>query len=323
MDGPQLAGEPRLVRPYLSEVSLQVDAEGNEASAAWQFGPDDTAEGPPLGRHRMSRVAHRIVPAQDPVTPRPKQSWVRSRWGVLAAIAVMAAGAAGVILVDVGQQHPVDDRHPAGALPFGAWAEPSRSRSPSPTMSPGPGVTVELSAAPTGPVMTRTASAPASSPGLLIPSTAPAPESTVPTSPPSPPAAPTLLPIVGRTSTIVGIHGRCLDDERADTTNGTLIQLWDCIGERQQVWTMSPSGALSVVGKCMQAAGGGTAGGSRVELWACTGTAAQQWQFTSAGQLVNKAAGLCLNDPSAGTDYGIQLNVAACQNVTGQRFTMS
>jgi hypothetical protein len=31
---------------------------------------------------------------------------------------------------------------------------------------------------------------------------------------------------------------------------------------------------------------------------------------------------MCLNDPSAGADYGIQLDVAACRTADAQRWTM-
>ncbi len=34
------------------------------------------------------------------------------------------------------------------------------------------------------------------------------------------------------------------------------------------------------------------------------------------------APGLCLDDPSGGVDYGIQLDVAACRDTAGQRWRM-
>ena len=52
--------------------------------------------------------------------------------------------------------------------------------------------------------------------------------------------------IVGTPTPIVGGQsGRCLDVPNSSTTNGTQVQLWDCSGQANQLWTYTMSRAPS------------------------------------------------------------------------------
>jgi hypothetical protein len=81
-----------------------------------------------------------------------------------------------------------------------------------------------------------------------------------------------------------GILGRCLDaDANTIGGNGTKVQLWDCNGQSQQYWALTPSGQGYQIknlrsGRCLDA-DTNTAGhnGGRVQLWDCNGQPQQQW----------------------------------------------
>jgi hypothetical protein len=78
--------------------------------------------------------------------------------------------------------------------------------------------------------------------------------------------------------------GRCLDaDANTIGGNGTKVQLWDCNGQTQQYWLLTPSGQGYQIknersGRCLDA-DTNTAGsnGGRVQLWDCNGKPQQQW----------------------------------------------
>jgi len=47
--------------------------------------------------------------------------------------------------------------------------------------------------------------------------------------------------------------GRCLDDPDWSQDNGSLIEIWDCNGGNNQLWTRTPAGQIVVYGKCLDA----------------------------------------------------------------------
>src|SRR3954453_3089676 len=77
--------------------------------------------------------------------------------------------------------------------------------------------------------------------------------------------------------------GRCLDVPNASQTDGTLLQIWDCNGNTNQQWTLTPAGQLTVYGgaKCLDVPGHATTSGTQVEIWTCNGGTNQQWRLNS------------------------------------------
>jgi predicted alpha-1,6-mannanase (GH76 family) len=73
--------------------------------------------------------------------------------------------------------------------------------------------------------------------------------------------------------------GRCLDVVSGGTSNGTLVELWDCNGTGNQKWTQRPDGSLSnpQSGRCLDAPNGSSANGVRLQIWDCNGSAAQKF----------------------------------------------
>ncbi len=105
-----------------------------------------------------------------------------------------------------------------------------------------------------------------------------------------------------------GIAGKCVDDARSGTSNGTHIQLYTCNGTGAQNWTVVPDNTLQVFNKCMDVIGGATTPGTKIQLYTCNGTAAQQWVANSAGQLVNTGSGLCLYASTTNDTDQLQIN---------------
>ena len=115
--------------------------------------------------------------------------------------------------------------------------------------------------------------------------------------------------------------GKCLDDTRYSTTNGTRMEIWTCSGGTNQRWTVVQDGTLRVLGKCLDVYQGGSANGTPVDLYSCNGTGAQRWQIGTRGELVNPQSGKCLNDPHANTTNGTKLDIYSCTGAANERWT--
>jgi len=89
-------------------------------------------------------------------------------------------------------------------------------------------------------------------------------------------------PAFASTGSFVSSHdGRCLDaDVSRPTTNGTKVQVWQCLGGKNQRWTWYADGTIrsSWDGRCLdEDIAGGTRNGTKVQLWDCNGWDNQKW----------------------------------------------
>ncbi len=115
---------------------------------------------------------------------------------------------------------------------------------------------------------------------------------------------------------------RCLDVPGRSTTNGTLLQIWDCNGGSNQQWTYLSNGELQVYGnKCLDVPGNSTAAGTRVEIWDCNDGANQQWNLNSDGTVVGRGSGLCLDVTGAGTANATPVEIWTCSGASNQHWT--
>ena len=118
--------------------------------------------------------------------------------------------------------------------------------------------------------------------------------------------------------------GRCLDVPGASQTDGTYLQIWDCTGGTNQLWTLTGGNQLTVYGgKCLDVPGHATTAGTRVEIWACNGGANQQWRVNSDGTVVGVESGLCLDVTGGGTANGTAVELWACNGASPLRRTMA
>ncbi|BFV59620.1 non-reducing end alpha-L-arabinofuranosidase family hydrolase [Kitasatospora sp. CMC57] len=115
---------------------------------------------------------------------------------------------------------------------------------------------------------------------------------------------------------------RCLDVANASQTDGALLQIYDCSGGTNQLWTSTSSNQLTVYGsKCLDVPGHATTAGTRVQIWACSGGANQQWRVNSDGTIVGVESGLCLDVAAKGTTNGTAVQLWTCNGGTNQQWT--
>jgi len=119
-----------------------------------------------------------------------------------------------------------------------------------------------------------------------------------------------------------GQSGRCADVPNASTTNGAQIQLYDCWGGTNQLWTSTSSKQLTVYGnKSLDASGKGTSNGTAVVIWDCNGQTNQQWNVNSNGTITGVQSGLCLDANAAGTANGTKLLLWSCNGQSNQQWS--
>jgi ricin-type beta-trefoil lectin protein len=120
-----------------------------------------------------------------------------------------------------------------------------------------------------------------------------------------------------------GTTGKCVDVAGDDVgNNGAPIQIWDCLGVRDQDWTVAADGTVRTLGKCMDVEGYGTANFSKIHLWDCHGGANQIWQPQPNGALRNPVSGRCLDLNAGNTANGVQLQLYDCNGQWPQQWQL-
>ncbi|MEU9046005.1 non-reducing end alpha-L-arabinofuranosidase family hydrolase [Kitasatospora sp. NPDC048343] len=116
--------------------------------------------------------------------------------------------------------------------------------------------------------------------------------------------------------------GRCLDVSNADQRDGASLQIYDCSGGTNQLWTSTSGNQLTVYGnKCLDVPGHATTAGTRVQIWTCSGAANQQWRVNSDGTIVGVESGLCLDVAGAGAANGTAVQLWNCTGGSNQKWT--
>ncbi|GAB2602648.1 ricin-type beta-trefoil lectin domain protein [Streptomyces capparidis] len=123
---------------------------------------------------------------------------------------------------------------------------------------------------------------------------------------------------------IIGVaSGRCVDVPNSSQSNGTQVQLSDCVTSAGQQWTRTAAGELRVYGgKCLDAEANGTSAGTRVVIWDCHGGQNQRWSTNADGTITSARSGLCLDAYNAGTANGTQLVLWTCNGGSNQKWTL-
>ena len=127
----------------------------------------------------------------------------------------------------------------------------------------------------------------------------------------------------GATGTIVGADsGRCVDVPGASQASGTQVELWDCDGGSNQLWTATAASELRVYGSdCLDANGQGATAGTKVVISTCTGAANQKWNLNADGTITGVQSGLCLDATGAGTGNGTLIELWTCNGGGNQRWS--
>jgi hypothetical protein len=133
----------------------------------------------------------------------------------------------------------------------------------------------------------------------------------------------TTPPPTGGSGVLRGVgSSRCLDVPGGSTTNGTLLNIWDCNSGTNQQWTALSNGALQVYGnKCLDVPGHATTAGTRVAIYDCNGGTNQQWTLNTDGTVVGRESGLCLDVVGAGTANATAVEIWTCSGGNNQKWT--
>ena len=119
---------------------------------------------------------------------------------------------------------------------------------------------------------------------------------------------------------------RCLDVPGLSTTAGTQLDIWDCNGGSNQLWTYTSSHQLTVYSgssqMCLDAYDNQTTPGTKVDTWPCNGQANQQWNLNSNGTITGVQSGLCLDVTGAGTANGTLVELWTCNGGSNQHWTV-
>ena len=120
--------------------------------------------------------------------------------------------------------------------------------------------------------------------------------------------------------------GKCLDVPNSSTTAGTQVQIWDCTGGSNQMFTRTSSNQLTVYSggsqMCLDANGRGTSPGTKVIVYSCNGQDNQQWNFQSNGSVTSALSGLCLDVTGAGTANGALVELWTCNGGSNQQWSL-
>jgi fructan beta-fructosidase len=96
------------------------------------------------------------------------------------------------------------------------------------------------------------------------------------------------------------------------------VQLWECLANSNQTWTLDSFGQLSTGGVCMELPPGQTANMTPVRVAPCSGGGNQKWRQGNFGSLINLDSGRCLDLPDAIFSNGGQLQVYDCVGTRNQ-----
>ena len=103
-------------------------------------------------------------------------------------------------------------------------------------------------------------------------------------------------------------EAKCLD---RDVASGR-VQIYDCLGNANQAWTLNADATLTTGGACMQLPAGQIANFTLVSVATCAGGSNQKWSKGNNGSIINQASGRCLDLDSGNQANLRQLQVYDC-----------
>jgi hypothetical protein len=119
-----------------------------------------------------------------------------------------------------------------------------------------------------------------------------------------------------------GSADMCMDNANNSTTNGNKVQIWGCLGDAAQQWTVEASGKIETGnGMCLGVDGGsGAAAGAKVWSWNCASGGAK-WLPDYPQRLTDGTLCAGLNNSGSG-GAGTQLWVNTCDTDAAQQWTL-
>ena len=127
-------------------------------------------------------------------------------------------------------------------------------------------------------------------------------------------------------STVVGVaSGRCLDVVGGVRTAGAGINIYDCVGQANQAWTLTTAGELRVYDAtmCLDVVGQDTSAPAALQIYGCNGGANQRFRVNADGSIAGVQSGLCLDVTGGRTANGTTVGLWTCNGQSNQRWTTS
>jgi predicted chitinase len=124
------------------------------------------------------------------------------------------------------------------------------------------------------------------------------------------------------TGQITGKDGKCIGIAGGATADSTPIDVYSCVGDATQQWTLPGDGTIRNSGKCLDVRESGTTDGTPVQIYTCNNTAAQQWVYSSGQDLVNPQANKCLDMTGNSSADFTQLQIWTCNGGANQKWTV-
>ncbi|GLY93980.1 hypothetical protein Acsp02_12360 [Actinoplanes sp. NBRC 103695] len=124
-------------------------------------------------------------------------------------------------------------------------------------------------------------------------------------------------------SPVVGVDsGRCLDVVAQSQADQARLNLYDCVGQANQAWTLTSAGELRVYDqpKCLDVAGQDTTAPAVVQIYRCTGNANQKWRLNADGSITGVQSGLCLDVTGGNTANGAEVGMWTCNGQGNQKW---
>ena len=137
--------------------------------------------------------------------------------------------------------------------------------------------------------------------------------------PAAPAEAATGSPVVATAS------GRCLDVVAQSTDDRAGVNIYDCNGQDNQAWTLTPAGELRVYAspKCLDVVGQATTSPAAVQIYTCNGGPNQRWRINADGTITGTQSGLCLDVTGAGSANSTPVGLWSCNGQSNQKWRLS
>jgi hypothetical protein len=125
-----------------------------------------------------------------------------------------------------------------------------------------------------------------------------------------------------RTGQITGMGGKCIGVAGGKTDDSTPIDVYSCVGDATQQWTIQGDGTIRNSGKCLDVRNSGVSDDTPVQIYRCNGTAAQKWVYSSGRDLVNPQANKCLEMKGNTSADFTTLQIRTCTGNANQKWSI-
>ncbi|MFJ1958252.1 PQQ-dependent sugar dehydrogenase [Streptomyces microflavus] len=119
--------------------------------------------------------------------------------------------------------------------------------------------------------------------------------------------------------------GRCLDVVAQSTQPESPVNIFDCNGQANQLWTFTAVGELRVYGNamCLDVLGQDTTAPATLQIYTCTGGQNQKWLINGNGTITGAQSGLCLDVTGDGTANSTPVALWTCNGQRNQEWSTS